>query len=73
MFLSCNHVDKRRRAAPYRLVGLRSGLKLCRGMRLTLTEDEQGKVARIIVEEIASQNCRIERGTPATGASGDGI
>jgi hypothetical protein len=42
-------------------------------MRLTLTEDEQGKVARIIVEEIASQNCRIERGTPATGASGDGI
>jgi hypothetical protein len=35
--------------------GLRRGLKLCRGMRRSLTEDEQKKVARVIVEEIASQ------------------
>jgi hypothetical protein len=51
------------------LMGLRSWLKLCRGMRRALTEDEQEKVARLIVEEIASQNWRIERGPPATGAS----
>jgi hypothetical protein len=38
-------------------------------MRRSLTEDEQTKVASIIVEEIASQNWRVERGPPATGAS----
>jgi hypothetical protein len=52
------------------LMGLRSGLKLCRGMRRALTEDEQKKIARVIVEEIASQNWRVERGPPAEGASG---
>jgi hypothetical protein len=51
------------------LMGLRAGLKRCRGMRRALTEDEQEKVARIIVEEIASQNWRVERGPPETGAS----
>jgi hypothetical protein len=38
-------------------------------MRRALTEDEQTKVARIIVETLESQNWRIERGPPATGAS----
>jgi hypothetical protein len=52
------------------LMGLRSGLKRCRGVRRALTEDEQEKVAGIIVEEIASHNWRVERGPPATGASG---
>lgn len=52
------------------LMGLRRGLKLCRGMRRALTEDEQKKVARVIVEEIASQNWRVERDPPSEGASG---
>jgi hypothetical protein len=51
-------------------MGLRAGLKRCRGMRRALTEDEQSKVAGIIVEEIASQNWCVERGPPAEGASG---
>jgi hypothetical protein len=52
------------------VMGLRNGLKRCRGMRRALTEDEQTKVASIIVEEIASQNWRIERGPPSEGRAG---
>jgi hypothetical protein len=52
------------------LMGLRGGLKLCRGMRRALTEDEQKKIARVVVDEIASQNWRVERGPPVEGASG---
>ncbi len=51
-------------------MGLRSGLKLCRGMRRALTEDEQKKVARVIVEEIATQNWRVERGPSSEGHLG---
>jgi hypothetical protein len=52
------------------MMGLRDGLKSIRGMRRALAEDEQTKVASIIVKEIALHNWRIERGPPATGASG---
>jgi hypothetical protein len=52
------------------LMGLRRGLTLCRWMRRALTEDEQKKIARVIVEDLASYNWRVERGPPVEGASG---
>ena len=44
------------------LMGLRRGLKLCRGMRRALTEDEQHKVAAVIVEDVERSNWKIEQG-----------
>jgi hypothetical protein len=49
------------------LMGLRKGLSLCRGMRRSLTEDEQHKVAGAIVEHLESTNWKIERGPPREG------
>jgi hypothetical protein len=52
------------------LMGLRKGLKLCRGMRRALTEDEQHKVAGAIVEHLESTNWKIEQGSVREGHSG---
>ena len=37
-------------------MGLRKGLSLIRGMRRSLTEDEQHKVATAVVERLESTN-----------------
>jgi hypothetical protein len=50
-------------------IGLRRGLGSIRGMRRSLTEDEQNKIARVIVEDLESYNWRIERGPPSEGHS----
>ena len=49
------------------VMGLRYGLFLCRGMRRSLTEDEQHKVAAAIVEHLERRNWKIERGPPLEG------
>jgi hypothetical protein len=51
------------------VMGLRKGLKLCRGMRRSLTEDEQHKVAGVIVEHLESTDWRIEQGPESEGHS----
>jgi hypothetical protein len=43
------------------------GLRLIRGMRRALTEDEQRKVADAIVEHLERSNWKIEQGPPAEG------
>jgi hypothetical protein len=42
-------------------------VKLIRGMRRSLTEDEQHKVADAIVQHLESTNWKIEQGPPAEG------
>jgi hypothetical protein len=49
------------------LMGLRKGLSLIRGMRRSLTDDEQHKVAEAIVEHLESHNWKIEPGPPREG------
>jgi hypothetical protein len=49
------------------VMGLREGLRLIRGMRRALTEDEQHKIAGKIVEHLESTNWKIEQGPPAEG------
>jgi hypothetical protein len=49
------------------VMGLRHGLRLCHGMRRQLTEDEQHKVARAILEQMRLSNYRIEHGPSLTG------
>jgi hypothetical protein len=49
------------------VMGLRQGLRLVRGMRRALTEEEQHKVAGAIVEHLESTNWKIEQGPPAEG------
>jgi hypothetical protein len=46
------------------MMGLRKGLRLVRGMRRALTEDEQHKVADAIDEHLESTNWKIEHGPP---------
>ena len=48
-------------------MGLRKGLSLIRGMRRSLTEDEQHKVAAAIVVHLESTNWRIEQGPMREG------
>jgi hypothetical protein len=48
-------------------MGLRKGLSLIRGMRRSLTEDDQHKVADAIVEHLQRHNWKIERGEPLEG------
>jgi hypothetical protein len=45
-------------------MGLRKGLSLIRGMRRSLTEEEQHKIAGAIVEQLEDQNWKIEHGRP---------
>jgi hypothetical protein len=49
------------------MMGLRKGLSLIRGMRRSLTEDQQHKVADAIVVHLESTNWKIEQGPPAEG------
>jgi hypothetical protein len=54
------------------VMGLRKGLKLCRGMRRSLTEDEQHKVAGAIVEHLEAHNWKNEQG-PMPEGHGPGL
>jgi hypothetical protein len=54
------------------VMGLRKGLKLCRGMCRALTEDEQLKVAGAIVEQLERSNWRIEQ-RPMPEGHGPGL
>jgi hypothetical protein len=49
------------------VMGLRKGLSLIRGMRRSLTEDEQHKVATAVVEHLESTNWKIEQGPSREG------
>jgi hypothetical protein len=49
------------------LMGLRKGLSLVRGMRRSLTEDEQHKIAGAIVEHLEQSNWKIEQGPSREG------
>jgi hypothetical protein len=49
------------------VMGLRDGLRLIRGMRRALTEEEQHKIAGKIVEHLERNNWKIEQGPPAEG------
>ena len=44
------------------VMGLRKGLNLIRGMRRSLTEDEQHNVATAIVQHLEQNNWKIEQG-----------
>jgi hypothetical protein len=44
------------------LMGLRKGLSLVRGMRRSLSDDEQHKVTGAIVEHLERSNWKIEKG-----------
>jgi hypothetical protein len=46
------------------VMGLRKGLSLIRGMRRSLTEEEQHKIAGAIVDHLESHNRKIEHGPP---------
>jgi hypothetical protein len=48
-------------------MGLRKGLSLIRGMRRSLTEDEQHKLAGAIVEHLEQSNWKIEQGPSREG------
>jgi hypothetical protein len=49
------------------VMGLPKGLSLIRGMRRSLTEDDQHKVADAIAEQLARANWKIEQGEPLEG------
>jgi hypothetical protein len=51
------------------VMGLRRGLGLCRGMRRSLAEDEQHKVAGAIIEQLLRSNWKIEQGPMPEGHS----
>jgi hypothetical protein len=54
------------------LMGLRRGLSLVRGMRRSLSEDDQHKIAGAIVEHLEQSNWKIEPG-PAREGHGPGL
>jgi hypothetical protein len=49
------------------VMGLRRGLSLIRGMRRSLSEDEQHKIADAIVVHLEQSNWKIEHGPPTEG------
>jgi hypothetical protein len=49
------------------VMGLRAGLRLIRGMRRSLTEDEQDKIADAIAQHLQKNNWKIERGPGLEG------
>jgi hypothetical protein len=53
-------------------MGLRKGLARIRGMRRSLTDDEQDTIAKEIVEHLALSNWKIEAGPPL-GGHGPGL
>jgi len=46
------------------VMGLGNGLSLIRGVRRSLTEDEQHKLADAVVEHLERNNWKIEKGEP---------
>src|SRR6185312_10363964 len=50
-------------------MGLTKGLRLIRGMRRQLDEDERNRVAEAIREHLVRANWRIEKGEPIGGHS----
>jgi len=51
------------------MMGLRKGLRLVRGMRRSMTEEEQQRVSGAIAEHLEHANWQIERGAPSRGAA----
>ena len=49
------------------MMGLRKGLKLVRGMRRSMTEEEQQRVSSAIADHLELSNWNIERGPPSQG------
>ena len=49
------------------MLGLRKGLALIHGMRRSLTENEQERVAAAIVEHLERSNWQIEQGPEPEG------
>jgi hypothetical protein len=48
-------------------LGLRKGLALIRGMRRSLTDEQQDRVAEAIVKHLELSNWKIEQGPPQPG------
>jgi hypothetical protein len=65
-FLISPHVGKADELRLTVVMGLRKGLSLIRGMRRSLTEEEQHKIAGII-EQMEKQNWKIEHRPPGEG------
>jgi len=53
-------------------MGLRKGLARIRGLRRSLTEEEQETIAKEIVEHLELSNWKIEQGAPL-GGHGPGL
>ena len=51
-------------------MALRSALSVIRGMRKTLTDEQQDRVAEMMVEDLRRQNWKIEKGPMPKGHSG---
>lgn len=49
------------------MMGLRTGLRLVRGMRRSMTEEEQQRISGAIAEHLDRCNWKIERGPPSQG------
>jgi hypothetical protein len=54
------------------VMGLRKGLRLIRGMRRSLSEDDQHKIAGAIVEHLEQSNWNVEQG-PTREGHGPGL
>jgi hypothetical protein len=50
-------------------MALHSALSVIRGMRKTLTDEQQDPVAEMMVEDLGRQNWKIEKGPPGEGGS----
>jgi hypothetical protein len=50
--------------------GVREGFDRVRGTRGSLTEDQERVIADAVMKHLEQGNWRVERGTPAEGASG---
>jgi hypothetical protein len=48
-------------------LGLRKGLKLVRGMRRSLSNEEEDRVADAVADQLRLSNWRIEPGAPVVG------
>jgi hypothetical protein len=51
-------------------MALRNALKVLRGMRKSLTDEQQDRVAEMMVEDLRRQNWKIEKGPTPEGHSG---
>ena len=51
------------------MMGLRKGLKLVRGMRRSMTEEDQQRVSGEIAEHLKLANWKVERGPPSQGGA----